>query len=88
MQVISDKDLNKKKKPVQVYFDTETLLYVQAKLGKSKVKMSMAEYIRVLVKKDLETEKVKSKKRKWEVFDWGDKIPSDPREQDKIIYGI
>jgi hypothetical protein len=88
MQVISDKDLSKKKKPVQVYFDAETVLYIQAKLGKSKVKMSMAEYIRVLVKKDLEPLKAQHKTRKWKTFDWGGEIPSDPREQDKIIYGI
>lgn len=88
MQVISDKDLSSKKKPVQVYFDSETVLHIQAKLAKSKVKISMAEYIRLLVEEDLDLKSEKPKKRKWITFDWADSVPVEPSEQDKIIYGI
>lgn len=89
MQVISDKDLSSKKKPVQVYFDSETVLHIQAKLAKSKVKISMAEYIRLLVEEDLDLKSEKPKKRKWMSLrlDLGD-VSSDPRELDKIVYGI
>jgi hypothetical protein len=88
MQVITDKELGVKKKPVQVYFDSEMLLLVQSKLGKLKGKISMAEYIRTLVEKDLDLKSKKVRPRKWKSFEWGDEITSDSREIDKIAYGI
>lgn len=86
MITITEKELKNKKKPIQVYFETDMLVKVDEKLSQSGEKISVSDYIRGLVAKDLAANKSK-KERKWAKFRW-DNIPSDPREQDKIIYSV
>jgi hypothetical protein len=86
MITVTEKDLKATKKPIQVYFDQDTLLAVQEKLKKSDKKLTMSDYVRELVEKDLG--KKKHKDRKWESVSLGLDLASDSREIDRIAYGI
>ena len=84
---VTEKDLKASKKPIQVYFEQDTLLAIQEKLKKSADKLTMSDYVRVLVEKDLG--KKKPKIRRWESVSLGvDLNLSDSKEIDKIVYGI
>jgi hypothetical protein len=86
MITVSEKELKAPKKPIQVYFDQDTLSAVQEKLKKSEEKLTMSDYVRELVEKDLG--KKKHKERKWVSVSLGLNLASDSREIDKIAYGI
>lgn len=86
MITASEKELKATKKPIQVYFDQDTLSAVQEKLKKSDEKLTMSDYLRELVEKDLG--KKKHKERKWISVNLGLDLASDSREMDKIAYGI
>jgi hypothetical protein len=87
MQVLSDKDFSQKKKPVQVYFESEVLSMIQLKLSKSKSKKSMAEYIRELVEADLEVSNSRKIKRKWDSVPLDLNLSKKSSEIDNIVYG-
>lgn len=85
MQSVTAKDLEKAKKPIQVYFDREMVMQINKRADSQN--LPVAEYIRITVQKDLEGNVNKRvKKRNHKPFNWGVSIA--PEDIDKIAYGI
>ena len=83
MQVATQKDITKNKKPIQVYFEQETVFAINKMANQQKI--PVAEYIRNTIIKDLQTNK-KQKKHKFKTFDLGGNLTN--KEIDAIIYKI
>lgn len=81
MQTATQKEIKRSKKPIQVYFETDTILAINQIAAQKKI--PVAEYIRNTVIKDLKN-KPKNKKVEYKTFDLGG--PLNNSEIDSIIY--
>lgn len=84
MKTISQKDLPKKKKPIQIYFEPDMVLSINLQAAKKGIPVT--EYIRQAVVKDLDNEQTPTELWIPKRFDLGGPLTNE--EMDAIIYEL